>query len=88
MQIVCTDGLFHQYDFPGGELVSHERVLALLERHIRADDTIECLCLDFCGRYVPISHRAELNLVCALVCAYHNSEEARLNAVRAPLLTS
>jgi len=84
MQIVSTDGRFHAYDFPAGELLSSAQVMATLERHVNeADGTINSLCLDFCGSYVPIGHRSELHLVCALVCAYNNTAEARFNEVRA-----
>ena len=83
MQIVSTDGRFHAYDFPAGELLSSAQVMATLERHVNeADGTINSLCLDFCGSYVPIGHRSELHLVCALVCAYNNTAEARFNEVR------
>jgi len=84
MQILSNDGRFHAYGFPAGELLSSEQVMATLERHVNeADGTINSLCLDFCGNYVPIGHRSELHLVCALVCAYNNTAEARFNEVRA-----
>jgi len=84
MKLVCTDGRFHEYDFPEDVVLSPERVMAMLEHHVKDDGNIDSLCLDFCGRYVPIAHRSELHIVCALVCAYANTHEARFNEVSLP----
>jgi len=81
MKVVCTNGFFHDYSFPCDEHLSHEQVHALLSRHVKDDGNIDDLCLDFCGRYVPISNQAELHLVCGLVVAYASSREAAFNEV-------
>ena len=84
MKIVSTDGYFHAYDFPLDVVVAPGRIMALLARHIKPDGSIDDLCLDFCGSYVPIAHESELRLVCALVGTYANTHEARFNEVSLP----
>jgi hypothetical protein len=81
MKFVSTDGRFHAYDFPEDVAVSPERVMAMLEHHVREDDRIDSLCVDFCGVFVPVAHRAELRIMCALVCTYARTHEARFNEV-------
>ena len=81
MKLVSTDGRFHAYDFPEDVVVCPQRVMAMLEHHVHEDDRIDSLCLDFCGSYVPIAHRAELRIVCALLCTYAGSHEARFDEV-------
>ena len=81
MKIVCTSGVFHDYTFPDDEPLHQEQMFALLSRHVKPDGNIDDLCLDFCGRYVPIAHQSELRLVCGLVVAYAISREAAFNEV-------
>jgi len=84
MKFVSTDGRFHAYDFPEDVAVCPERVMAMLEHHVREDDRIDSLCVDFCGVFVPVAHRAELRIMCALVCTYARTHEARFHEVRRP----
>jgi len=58
---------------PGTTCVTEAFVAGLLQVHVRADGTVETLCLDFAGENVPLFDAAELRLAAALLCAYHNS---------------
>ena len=58
---------------PGTTCMTEAFVAGLLHAHVRADGTVETLCLDFSGENVPLCDVAELRLAAALLCAYHNS---------------
>jgi len=72
MKLICTDGRFLEYEFPHSEDIHQGWLQQLLHRHVRPDGTLDCLCLDFCGAYVPLHNEQEMRLASALLVAYHN----------------
>ena len=44
-----------------------------IRKNMNADGSINSLCLDFCGSYVPLIHENEVCLAARLLATYHNS---------------
>lgn len=79
MKIVCTDGRFYEYVFPADVAVSAESVCAMMSRHVKEDGSIDCLCLDFAGSYLPLLRVEELRLASVLAATWHNIREAEMH---------
>lgn len=57
----------------GKQTYTSSEIEQLLEQYIDEEDKIENLSIDFCGVFVPVTHRSEVRLVARLVSVYHNS---------------
>lgn len=63
----CAKAPFHVLH-PPGPLEEHYEALIL--SHAKADGSIQHLCLDFCGEFVPLSDTSEVRLASRLLSAY------------------
>lgn len=73
-----SEGLFRILPLPVASYSesahSREGIESALRRHVRADGTIEGLCIDFAGEYIPLSHEQELPMLARMLAAYgHHS---------------
>ena len=76
MKIVCTNGRFWEYVFPADVALDPAGVQKQLQDHVKDDCSVDCLCMDFAGKYHPLMHASELRLASMLAVAYHNVREA------------
>jgi len=78
MKIVCTNGRFWEYVFPADVALDLEDLHKQMQHHVKPDGNVDCLCIDFAGKYHTLMHASELRLASVLAAAYHNVREAAM----------
>ena len=74
MRIVLNNGTRRTLlGLSGRQCYTARDVETMLQSFVSEDSTVDAICLDFCGEYIPVTHASELRIVSRLVAVYHNS---------------
>jgi len=66
-------GRFQPVSLAATGVASAPEIEDAIRRSIKSHGSVDSLCLDFCGSFVPLVHEDELCLVARLLACYHNS---------------
>mgnify|MGYP004040068849 CR=1 FL=1 len=53
-----------------------------IEEFVDSAGNINALCIDFCGRYIPLIHRNDIRIAAGLLATYYNDDVNAKNEVR------
>jgi len=43
-----------------------------MQKFVKEDGQMSALCIDFCGRYIPLVHQSDIGMSAKLLAAYYN----------------